>query len=149
MSREGLEACPFHLGEIFTRPLTLDAPTISRFATFMGDTNPLHHDMELAKKSRFGTIIASGSQTSGLIGSMCAGIVTERCNSVGLEMNFRFRRAVLADERLRIELEVTDIQPKPGKGHIVTFRADMFNEQNDPAVTGMAKTLVFREIPTQ
>lgn len=147
MPEPGLEECPFQVGETFEKSLVLDAETISRFATFMGDTNPLHHDMEIARKSMFGTIIASGSQTVGLIGSMTAGVVTERCNSLGLEMNFRFRRAVLAGEKLRIFLEVLSIEPKPGKGHLMTFAGTMFNEKGEAAITGYSKTLVFRDVP--
>ena len=147
MTSNSDDACPFHVGETFEKALTLDAATISRFATFMGDTNPLHHDMEIARKSKFGTIISSGAQTMGLIGAFTAAVVTERCNSLGLEMNFRFRRAVLADEKLRIALEVTSDEPKPGKGHVVTFAGTMFNEKNEAAVIGVSKTLVFRDVP--
>jgi 3-hydroxybutyryl-CoA dehydratase len=149
MSLSSAGACPFQVGETFEKLLTLEAGTISAFATFMGDTNPLHHDMELAKKSMFGTIIASGGQTLGVIGATTADLVTQRCNSLGLEMSFRFRRAVLADEPLRIALEITAIDEKPGKGHVVTFAGTMFNAKGEAAVTGHSKTLVFRDIPSR
>jgi acyl dehydratase len=147
MSTQSEAACPFQIGDTFEKALSLDATGISTFAAFMGDTNPLHHDMELAKKSAFGTIIASGAQTIGLIGAMTAGIVTERSNSLGMEMTFRFRRPVLADEKLRIVLEVTAIQEKPAKGHVVTFAGTMFNEKNEAAVVGHSTTFLFRDVP--
>jgi acyl dehydratase len=140
---------PFRIGETFTKDVTLDAASIRAFASLTGDTNPLHHDEEVARKSRFGRLIASGAQTSAIMSSLTAALVTERCPSLGLEIMFRFRRAVLADEPLRIEWEVIEMEPKPKLGaYLLTFSGKLVKlADGEVAVSGHAKTLIFREQP--
>ena len=137
--------CPFRVGETFEKVFSLDADSISRFATMAGDTNPLHHDLAAARQSQFGNIIASGAQSVSLLTATTASIVTARSASVGLEVSYRFRRAVMADEKLRMIIEVTGIEPKAGKGHVVIFAGTLFNEKGEAAVTGQSKALLFSE----
>ncbi len=49
------------VGEIFERIVTFDEQGARTFATLVGDFNPLHHDDEFARKSRFGGLIISGT----------------------------------------------------------------------------------------
>ena len=137
---------PFRLGETFTRDVILDAASIRAFAMLTGDSNPLHHDESAAARSRFGRLIASGSQTASLLASMTAAIVTERCDSLGLEIAFRFRAAVLVDEPMRMEVELVEIVPKPQSGrYLLTFKCRMIVASSGVvSVEGHVKTLIFR-----
>ena len=140
---------PFELGERFERSLSLSAADIRAFATLVGDTNPLHHDEALARQSRFGALIASGTQTSALMGAATAALVTERAPSLGLEVGFRFHRAVKADERLRIVWEVVGVafNAKLG-GHVVTLDGRMTDAEGRTCVSGQVKTLVLAAADT-
>ncbi len=138
---------PFRLGETLAREVVLDAASIRAFAAMTGDTNPLHHDEAAARQSRFGRLIASGSQTASLLASMTAALVTERCAGLGLEVLYRFRKAVLADEPLRAELELVDMLAKPHRPDIVlTFAGRLIKlETGEVAVDGHTKSMIFRE----
>ena len=134
---------PFEVGERFERSLSLSAEDIRAFATLVGDTNPLHHDEELAQRSRFGALIASGTQTSALMGAATAALVTERAPSLGLEVSFRFQRAVKVGEPLRIIWEVAGVEFKPKLGgYVVALDGRMTDTEGRICVAGQVKTLV-------
>jgi acyl dehydratase len=134
---------PFHVGERFTRELHFDAASIVQFAKLVGDDNPIHHDDAVAGKSRFGKLIASGTHISALMMGATASYVTERGPSLGLETSCRFRRGVTAGSTLRLEWEITAIEPKQSlDGSILTFIGKLVAENGEIAATGMAKTLV-------
>lgn len=138
--------CPFSVGERFDSEVIFDAAGVRSFATLVGDTNPLHHDEAFARQSRFGRLIACGAQTSSAMIGRTANLVTERCASLGVDMYFRFRRAVLADEPMRIRWTVASVAPKPShKGYIVGFEGEMLNPAGEVAVAASAKTLVFED----
>ena len=134
---------PFRLRERFERPLLLSADDICSFAALVGDTNPLHHDQALAERSRFGALIASGTQTSALMGAFSAALVTELAPSLGLEVQFRFHRAVRAGEALRMVWEVSAVEFKASLGgHIVTLEGQLLDPAGDVSLSGRVKTLV-------
>ncbi|MDH7794371.1 MULTISPECIES: MaoC family dehydratase [unclassified Beijerinckia] len=136
--------CPFAVGETFESDVTFDAAGIRSFATLVGDTNPLHHDEAFARQSRFGRLIACGAQTSSIMIGRTANIVTQRTASLGLDLYYRFRRAVLADEPMHIRWTVASVTPKPShKGYIVGFEGEMVNSAGEVAVSASAKSLVF------
>src|SRR5438552_608745 len=51
------------VGDRFAKDVAFSEESIRQFASFVGDTNPLHHDQAAAAASPFGRIIASGTQT--------------------------------------------------------------------------------------
>lgn len=137
--------CPFAVGETFESEIVFSAADVSSFATLVGDSNPLHHDEALARQSRFGRLIACGSQTSSFMIARAANLVTARCSgNLGLDMSYRFRRAVLSDEPMRIRWSVTLVTPKPShNGYVINFEGEMLNPAGDVAVSALAKILVF------
>jgi 3-hydroxybutyryl-CoA dehydratase len=141
--------CLYEAGEIFLKDMCFTKAATRAFSEFIGDSNPLHLDEDYAKKSRFGGIIVAGAHTAGAMAAFTATFTTARTiNNVGLEINFRFRRAVMAEEKLRCEWKVAAIENKPSmKGHIVTFDGTLYNEAGEAAVIGQTRTLVFYEQP--
>ena len=123
---------PVRVGDRFEREVTLDEASIAAFATAAGDANPLHHDREVAARSRFGGLIASGPQTSSLLLGLCATWFTARGESVGLEFTFRFRKAVRAGESLHLAWHIVAIEPKPSlKGDLVSIEGRAINSAGD------------------
>lgn len=123
---------PVRVGDRFEREVTLDEASIAAFATAAGDANPLHHDREVAARSRFGGLIASGPQTSSLLLGLCATWFTARGESVGLEFTFRFRKAVRTGESLHLAWHIVAIEPKPSlKGDLVSIEGRAINSAGD------------------
>ena len=55
----------FNVGDTFGKSWQFDEESVKQFATLTGDMNPLHHDSELAAKSRFKRLIVSATQYTG------------------------------------------------------------------------------------
>jgi 3-hydroxybutyryl-CoA dehydratase len=133
---------PFRPGERFSRELVFDAESIKTFATLVGDTNPLHHDDALAARSRFGGLIASGTQASSMMMAALAAHITTRSPSVGLEISCRFRRPVHAGARLRVEWEVVSVEPKDSlAGSVLTCAGRLLAPDGEVIATGTAASL--------
>lgn len=113
---------PFTGGQVLESPVVFTPESVRAFAKLTNDTNPLHHDAELASASRFGGLIASGTQTTGLLlGSLASHIFPDNA-SLGLGCSFRLRKAVPADASLVARWTVRRILPKPSlSGVIVEF----------------------------
>ena len=108
---EQVEACAA-VGEQFGQRVTFDARSIRDFATVSGDFNPLHHDEAFARRSAFGTLIASGTHVSALMMGLTATHFSQRCAPLGLEFTLRFVRAVLAGTTLDLRWTLTSLTPK-------------------------------------
>ena len=76
------------VGHRFERTVRWTRDEITSYATLVGDSNPLHHDEEYARSTRFGGLIASGAQTVAFLMALC-GSQTTKGAGVGLEFNFR------------------------------------------------------------
>ena len=137
--------CPWTPGETFTKDMCFGKDETKTFSRFIGDENPLHLDEDFAKASRFGGLIVAGAHTAGAMAAFTATFTTERTtNNVGLEISFRFRRAVMAGEVMHCAWKVAAVEDKPSmKGHIVTFEGVLTNAKGETAVTGTTRTLVF------
>ena len=60
--------------ERFSAAVTLTPETVGAYAHAVGDTNPVHHDAELAAATRFGRPIASGTHTTALLLALTASL---------------------------------------------------------------------------
>lgn len=138
-------ACPFTIGESFTKTFVFDSEGITAFATMAGDLNPLHHDREIAEASRFKGLIASGTQTSSVMLGALATYVSARASAVGLEFSVRLKKAVRAGETTTLEWTVTSIEAKPSLGgDIVVFEGTLYNQDGVAALSAVGSNLVFR-----
>ncbi|MCR9246099.1 MAG: MaoC family dehydratase [bacterium] len=127
----------------FSSAVDLEPESVARFAHSVGDTNPLHHDDEAARGSSFGQRIASGPQTSALMMAATARHFSRSGAMVGLEFAFRFRRAVPATQRVRIDWLVVDvIVSESPRGQIVDLRGRMQNADGQTAVGAKGKVLL-------
>ena len=77
--------------ERFSSQVTLDLPSVSRYAAAAGDDNPVHHDAAFAASTRYGRMIASGSHTIALLLGLTASHYSRDVNMVGLEFWVRFK----------------------------------------------------------
>ena len=131
------------IGHHFERRLVLSRDDIARFATEIGDTNPMHHDENYATATRFGGLIASGAHPVALLVALCGAQAKEGFPGVGLEFNFRLIAAVKPDTELLLRWEVVAVEPKPKlKGRILSLRGTALDGEGRQLVAADAKILM-------
>ncbi len=129
--------------ERFSAEVTLEPNVVSAFAHGVGDTNPVHHDADLAAKSRFGRLIASGPQTTAHLLALTASHFSKRGAMLGLEFWVRFCRPVYADETITLEWLVVSVKPDPRLGgDVVDLRGRIRKENGETAVGAKGRVLL-------
>ncbi|WP_168166101.1 MaoC family dehydratase [Bosea sp. PAMC 26642] len=120
---------PFVIGQELTAEIAFTPQSVRAFATLTNDTNPLHHDAAQAANTRFGGLIASGTQTTGLLlGSLANHIFPDNA-SLGLGCSFQLKKAVPADAIMTARWIVRTITPKPSlSGVIMTLDGGLLGE---------------------
>jgi acyl dehydratase len=132
------------VGQTFSRPYVFTREGIKRFAEEAGDENPLHRDEAEAAASRFGGIIASGAHMSGVLMSLAASQLAGMRESVGLEFQFRFLKAIPAGTATTLSWTVESIEPHEGlKGDLVTLEGRIADDTGAIYVTGRSKGIVW------
>jgi acyl dehydratase len=128
------------IGDQFSIKHYFDTASSQAFARAAGDLNPLHHDEKLAQNSRFGGLIASGTQTTALMMGLTASHFAQFGPTVGMGFTFRFRRPVPMNAHATISWTVTDLTAKPGTGVIVTCTGALtLDATGEAAVTGTSQ----------
>lgn len=132
-----------HPRERFSSELTLTPAQVAAFAQSAGDDNPMHHDPVFAAGTRYGRLVASGTQTSALLMGLTASHFSTRGAMVGLEFWFRFRRPVYADETIHLEWLVVRVRLHARlRGEIVDLRGRIRGPDGQTAVGARGRVLV-------
>lgn len=133
--------------ERFSTRLSLEPSTVSAFARAVGDTNPVHHDADLAAKSRFGRLIASGPQTTAHLLALTASHFSKRGAMLGLEFWVQFRQPIYADETITLEWLVVSVKDHPRlDGEIIDLRGRIRKETGETAVGAKGCVLVTEKL---
>ena len=131
------------IGETFGATLALSAASIKAFATEVNDLNPLHHDDAYAAQSRFGGLIASGTQPTAHFMALLATHFSQYAQPLGLEFDMKLKKAVHANDTLTMTWRVVDAWWKPAlNGDLVQLSGEVLNQRGETAVTGRATILV-------
>jgi acyl dehydratase len=131
------------IGETFTQDRTLTREEISSFAGLAGDLNPIHHDLGHAQGTRFGELIASGTQTVAMLMGMVPTYFSQTSQTLGLEFNFKFRRAIKAFEPLKCSWTVTGVTPKISLGgDLVTLEGQITGSNGETLLESHGTILV-------
>lgn len=129
--------------ERFSSEITLRPAMVAEYANAVGDTNPIHHDAEVAASSRYGRLIASGTHTTALLLGLTASHFSKMGAMVGLEFWVRFRRPVFADETIRLEWLVVKVTPNAKlKGDVVELRGRIRGQNGETAMGANGRVLV-------
>jgi acyl dehydratase len=136
------------VGERFSKQVTLDEASISRFALSVEDHNPLHHDAAYARGTRFGGIIASGTQYTALLMGLVATHFSAQASAAGLEFSFQLKKAVRAGDTITLQWTVAAVEPKASlQGDIVTLNGTIANQDGEQVLTCVGKVVVFGTPP--
>src|SRR5437899_6937874 len=114
--------------------ITVDQPTIDKFADATGDHQWIHVDVERAKREMpGGKTIAHGYLTLSLVPRMAATLleVTKRSRGINYGSNkIRFISPVQAGSRIRVRQRITGAEQVPGNGVRVT--SEMTDDAEGP-----------------
>lgn len=130
-------------GETFHSTLELSADSIKSFATLVNDLNPLHHDEAYAAQSRFGGLIASGTQPTAYFMALLATHFSTYAQPLGLEFDIKLKQAVQAHDTLTITWRVRDAYWKPSlNGDLTYLEGSVVNQRGELMLTGTSTILV-------
>lgn len=136
---------PVKVSFTFEKTIRLTKEEISTFAKLSGDMNPLHHDEEVAKASRFGRIIASGPQSSALFMGTIATNLSTGYTMLGMKIDGEFLAPVYPDIDLQIRWAVTSVIPKAKlNGYIVTVEGGI-SHNDEELFHGIGVGLILNE----
>jgi acyl dehydratase len=134
-------------GERFSSEVELTPSDVSAYAHAVGDVNPVHHDAEFARATRFGRPIASGTHTTALLLALTASHFSKSGAMLGLEFWVRFRRAIFADERIRLEWLVVRVTPNARLGGDVVELRGRIRGQDGVTALGAKGTVLVTPSP--
>lgn len=131
------------IGATFSETHRFTPAEVSAFARAMGDTNPLHHDVVVAARSRYGALIVSGTHTTALLMGLTASHFSKTTSVVGIAFGIELRRPVFADAAVILTWTVTAVQPhKGGPAQRVDLAGDLRDGQGRVCVSATGQVLV-------
>jgi acyl dehydratase len=134
------------VGDEISKPYVFTLDSIRRFAADAGDENVLHHDETVAAASRFGGVIASGTQSAAVLLGLGASATTGRGEGVGLDFHFRFKKAIPAGTATIMSWRVMDSEPHPSlKGDLLTLEGRISDEAGTVYVTCTGHCVIWPE----
>jgi 3-hydroxybutyryl-CoA dehydratase len=132
-----------HPRERFSAEVTLSPAAVVEFANAAGDNNPIHHDAQFAASTRFGRPTASGPHTSALLLALTAQHFSKTGAMLGLEFWVRFRRAIYADETIRLEWMVIKVTPNEKlNGDVVELRGRIKGQDGKTSLGAKGRVLL-------
>ena len=139
----------FSVGSVFeTEGKTLSEAEILEFA-FKYDPQPFHMDVEAAKESPFGGLIASGIQTMAISLRL---LLQAQIFAPGASMGspgmdeLRWLKPVRPGDTVRLRgeaLEVTPSRSKPDRG-ILRYRMTVFNQHSEDVMSMLGMQIIKR-----
>ena len=131
------------IGETFRSTLALTPESVKTFALLANDLNPLHHDDAYAEQSRFGGLIASGTQPTAHFMALLATHYSQYAQPLGLEFDIKLKRAAHAHDTLTFEWRVEEAWWKPSlNGDLVKLEGVAVNQKGETLLVGHATILV-------
>ena len=129
--------------ERFSSEVTLTPEAVIDFANAAGDNNPIHHDPAFATSTRFRKPTANNPHTTALLLALTASHFSQKGAMLGLEFWVRFRRAIFADETIRLEWLVVKVTPNEKlRGDVVELRGRIRGQDGKTAVGAKGRVLV-------
>jgi len=131
------------IGETFSTTLSVEAESIKSFATLVNDLNPLHHDDAYAAQSRFGGLIASGTQPTAHFMALLATHYSTYAQPLGLEFDIKLKKAVYSGDTLTMTWRVVGAFWKASlNGDLTQLEGSVVNQRGETILLGKSTILV-------
>ena len=128
----------FQPGQRASITKTISEADVYGFAGITGDFNPLHVDVEYARRSRFGQRVAHGILTAGLI-STVLGMRLPGPGAVYLSQSLKFLKPVKFGDTITAEVEVASYRVEK---RVLTLRTSCTNQHGEAVAEGESVLLV-------
>lgn len=135
--KSGTDIHHLKMGQGFRKEVVITGERVELFARASGDTNPLHLDDEFARGTRFGQRVAHGMLTGGIIGGIL-GTEFPGFGTIYISQELKFMRPVFIDDKITIEIEVTDVIKDKNR---VVLSMDVTNQRGEKVAVGTAVVL--------
>lgn len=131
------------VGETCTSRYLFTPENIDDVATRLRDTNPAHHDPQMAAATRFGGLISSAGHSTGIFVSLLADYFTKKGEAYGLEFSYKLKRAVPAGLDAILTWRIVAIEPahKLG-GDIVKLEGELTDDSGVVYIKGHGALLL-------
>lgn len=116
------------LGQTATIRKTISESDILAYAGLTGDFNPVHVDAEYASRTRFGSRIAHGMLTAGLV-SHVLGMRLPGTGAIYLGQSLRFTAPVRAGDTIEARAEVVELVPAKRRVRLKTVCENQLGEK--------------------
>ena len=126
---------------------------IREFASSVGETNPLHHDLDAARDAGFADLVAPPMFAVVYAGQMLGPVLFDPELQINFAMlvhgaqEFTWDRLVVAGDEISTTAEITDIHQR-GELAFYAFRTDSVNQDGEAVCTGVW-TNIIRGVPAE
>lgn len=122
------------IGQSYTMSRVFTQENVKEFALLSYDMNPIHMDVEYAKKTRFGQLIVPGFLTASLF-SAIIGTKFPGEGSVYLSQNMSFWKPVYPEKEVVAEVTVKELYPSKRR---VLLQTRCYDENHELLIDGTA-----------
>lgn len=134
------------IGYSFEKICKFSVKELKDMALRCGDMNSIHHDVKVAKKTKFGDLIASGSSITAYFSALIPTHFMKISQIVGLEMSQRFKAPIYPNTKLKMKWEIESIQTKTNNDYIVELSGTIIDEKNITCVLATATILLTEKL---
>lgn len=123
----------FNIKDQYKKEIVITESMITGFAKVTGDHNPVHLDVEFAKKTIFKKRIAHGM----LIGSLISAILGNEFPGLGtiyFSQTMKFINPVFINDKISFHFEVIEIQ----RNNWIKIKTECYNQENKIILKGEA-----------
>ncbi len=131
----------------FSRFHAFDEEQVKAFALAAGDTNPLHHDTNAARDTRWGVLIASGTHTTSLLMGLTASHLAQMGCVLGMNFSFDLLHPVKATERVLLEWVVVSTAIHLKGGYVLELEGTVKTVDERTAVLAHGRVLLTAKNP--
>ena len=130
------QALEIEEGQVFSTPSkTLTDAHFLFFSGLTGDNHPIHYDVEYAKSTKFGALLAHGLLLAGMTALGGSDASFQIDGFVFIEQGSRFLKPVTVGDTIWTELTVEKIWQE-GKRRFVRFATAMINQRDEAVLEG-------------
>src|SRR5262250_507301 len=128
------------VGQRARRTQTITAKDVELYAQITGDRYPLHFDADLARRTRFGRLVAQGGIAAGMLNALVA-MDLPGAGTVFMSQSLKYLAPTYLGDTLTAEVEVLSLKPdKP----VCQLRATITNQDGTVLLEGECWTYTMR-----